>query len=358
MRIGLCTAVLAALCIGSVSAQQFKLPPVKAPAIKPPVTNPAVTNPAVTNPPLTNPPVVNAPVVKPPLINIPAVKPVLANEAGQPQVIKLWAGKVPGETGGLPPEGPAPSKAAAKSVSKSITNVSDPTITIFHPKKADEASTAVIVAPGGGYNVLAWEHEGTQVAQWLNERGVTAVLLKYRVPRRADQPKEKPPVGALQDAQRAVSLVRSKAKEWGIKADHIGFLGFSAGGHLTAWVSTSYDKRAYEPIDAADEQSSRPDFAVLIYAGGVVSKTSPEQMNPEIRVTAQTPPAFLVHAADDSFQNSIAYFQALRQNKVQAELHIYGSGGHGFGMRAIPHPAATWTKRCEDWMAKQGFLTQ
>lgn len=338
MRIGLWSVIVSVVSVGSLFGQQVKPPVIKPPAIKAPVLKPALPSDAG-----------QAQIIKPPVL-----KPALANQSGPPQIVKLWPGKVPGETAALPPEGFAPSKTGGKSTS--ITNISEPTIAIYRPKKADEAGTAVIVAPGGGYNVLAWEHEGTQVVDWLNERGVTAVLLKYRVPRRADQPKDKPPVGALQDAQRAVSLVRSKAKELNIK--NVGFLGFSAGGHLTAWVSTSYDKRAYEPIDAADEQSSRPDFAVLIYAGGVVSKTSPDQINPEIRVTAQTPPSFLVHAADDSFQNSIAYFRALRENKVQAELHIYGSGGHGFGMRAIPHPARTWTVRCEEWMGKQGFLSQ
>ena len=203
------------------------------------------------------------------------------------------------------------------------------------------SDTAVIVAPGGGYNVLAWEHEGTQVAEWLNKIGVTAVVLKYRVPRRPDQPKGQPPIGALQDAQRAVSLVRSNAKEWGVNPEHIGFLGFSAGGHLTAWVSTNFDKRSYESVDAADKQSCRPDFAVLIYPGGVLVKGHPDQLTPELRVSKETPPSLLVHAADDHPESSITYFQELRKNGVQAEIHVYGAGGHGFGMHRTGNPSAT-----------------
>ena len=280
--------------------------------------------------------------------------------AQEATVLKLWPGKVPGEKGDVGAEKELPPKEGEKDPVKRITNVNEPTITIYRPAEAKYTGTAVIIAPGGGYNILAWEHEGTQVATWLNDIGVTGVLLKYRVPRRPDQPKDKPPVGALQDAQRAISLVRSKAKELGIRPDRIGMLGFSAGGHLTAWASTNYDKRGYEPIDAADEQSCRPDFAVLIYSGGIVNKQSPDQFNPEIRVDKGAPPSFLAHAADDgvSPENSIRYFMALRKAGVPAELHVYGSGGHGFGMRKIDHPVAAWPARCAEWMAKQGYLTQ
>lgn len=276
--------------------------------------------------------------------------------AEEPQILKLWPGKAPGEKGDIGPEAPLEPKATEKNPVLRIGNVSDPTIAVYRPAKDKDTGTAVIIAPGGGYFILAYEHEGTKVAEWLAKNGVTGVLLKYRVPRRPDQPKDQPPISALQDAQRAVSLVRSKAKEWGLKPDRIGMLGFSAGAHLTAWTSTNFDKRSYEPIDAADEISSRPDFAVLIYPGGIVGKESSAQIKPEIRVAKTTPPSFLVHAADDSAENSLAYMAALRKAGVSAELHLYGSGGHGFGMRPIPHPAATWTARCEDWMRKQGYL--
>ena len=277
--------------------------------------------------------------------------------AAEPEVIKLWlAGKVPGEKIDIGPEKVQEPKAGEKNPVVRIANVVNPTITVYRPEKNIDTGAAIIIAPGGGYSILAWEHEGTQVAEWLQKTGVTGVVLKYRVPRRPDQPKDQPPSGALQDAQRAISLVRSKSQAWGIKSDKIGVLGFSAGGHLAAWASTNFDKRSYEPFDAADEASARPDFAVLIYAGGVVSRSSPDQLAPEIRVSKLTPPSFLVHAADDKMENSIAYFQALRKNGVQAEVHIYGSGGHGFGMRRIDHPIANWTARCEDWLRKQSYL--
>ena len=289
----------------------------------------------------------------------------------EPEVIKLWpAGKVPGEKIDIGPEKVQEPKAGDKNPVVRITNVVDPTITVYRPEKNIDTGTAIIIAPGGGYSILAWEHEGTQTAEWLQKIGVTGVLLKYRVPRRPDQSKDQPPIGALQDAQRAISLVRSKSQAWGIKSDKIGILGFSAGGHLAAWASTNFDKRSYEPFDAADEASTRPDFAVLIYAGGLVGPTTnidiggnkiayrPEQLAPEIRVSKLTPPSFLVHAADDKMENSIAYFQALRTNGVQAEVHIYGSGGHGFGMRRIDHPIAAWTARCEDWLRKQSYLAK
>lgn len=281
---------------------------------------------------------------------------VVGPASAQPATVKLWPGKVPGEKGNVGPERVLEAKATEKNPVMRITDISDPAIVVYRPEKAKDTGTAVIIAPGGGYNILAWEHEGTQTAEWLNKLGVTGIVLKYRVPRRPDAPKDQPPVAALQDAQRAISLVRSKAKEWGLKDDKIGLLGFSAGGHLTAWTSTNYDKRAYEPVDGVDEISARPDFAVLIYPGGILDKQSPDKLASEIRVTAQTPPSFLVHAADDRPESSIVYFTALRKNNVPAEMHIYGSGGHGFGMRAIPHPAASWTARCEDWMRKQAYV--
>src|SRR5262249_40691305 len=153
-----------------------------------------------------------------------------------------------------------------------ITNVSKPTLSIHRPEKDRNSGVAIVVCPGGGYNMLAWDHEGEQVASWLNSIGVTAAVLKYRVPRRPGSPTDQPPVQAVMDAQRSVSLVRQHAEEWGLDAKRIGILGFSAGGHLGAWASTNADKRAYDSIDAADKVSCRPDFAVLVYPGGVVKR--------------------------------------------------------------------------------------
>ena len=216
---------------------------------------------------------------------------------------------------------------------------------------------AVVIFPGGGYTWLAWDHEGEQVARWLNSIGVTAAVLKYRVPRQPGA-KDRPPAQAAMDAQRAISLVRSKAKRWRIDAKRIGVLGFSAGGHLAAWATTNFDKRSYDKIDAADDVSCRPDFAVLIYPAGLI-KRGPTELSPEIRVTPQTPPCFFVHASDDfgnSPESSVGMYLALRHAKVSAEMHIYASGGHGFGMYPTGKPTATWPKRCEDWLRDIGVV--
>jgi acetyl esterase/lipase len=184
---------------------------------------------------------------------------------------------------------------------------------------------------------------------------VTAAVLKYRVPRREGTPRNVPPPQALMDAQRALSIVRSKASDWGVEPKKIGVLGFSAGGHLGAWVSTNFDKRAYEPVDESDKAGIRPDFAVLIYPGGVIKRGS-DQLSPEIRVTSETPPTFLVHATNDSSENSALLYLALKRAGVPAELHIYSTGGHGFGMRPASQPYAAWPRRCEEWLKTQGVL--
>jgi acetyl esterase/lipase len=272
--------------------------------------------------------------------------------------LDVWPDKPPAEVGSI---GEEQAKMATlpdgTSVIASLTNVSKPTLTVCRPAAAKNSGVAVLVFPGGGYSHLAWDHEGEQVARWLNSVGITGVVLKYRVPRRQGTSTETPPIQALMDAQRAISLVRSKAADWDIDRKRIGVLGFSAGGHLAAWVATNFDKRAYDKIDAADEASCRPDFAVLIYPGGVVKKGTTE-LSPEIRVTPQTPPCFFVHAGDDRVnpENSLTMFRALKLAKVPAELHVYVSGGHGFGMRATGKPTATWPQRCEDWLRDTGVL--
>jgi acetyl esterase/lipase len=239
----------------------------------------------------------------------------------------------------------------------SLTNVSKPTLTVCRPQATKNTGVAVLVFPGGGYNFLSWDHEGEQVAHWLNSIGVTAAVLKYRVPRREGTPKEKPPIQALMDAQRAISLMRSKAADWSVDPKRIGVLGFSAGGHLAAWAATNFDKRSYDQVDTSDQTSCRPDFAVVIYPGGVVKRGTAE-LSPEIRVTPQTPPCFFAQAHDDrvNAENSVAMYLALKRAGVPAELHIYASGGHGFGMRPTGKPAATWPKRCEEWLRATGVL--
>jgi acetyl esterase/lipase len=280
----------------------------------------------------------------------------LGQNAEKPVVIDVWPGKAPGETGNIGEEKFLEQKTGEKQV-KRLTNVTKPTLTIYRPAKDKDTGAAVLICPGGGYNILAWDLEGEEVASWLNSIGVTGIVLKYRVPRRPDQPKDKPPIGALQDAQRALSLVRSKAKELGIDPKRLGMLGFSAGGHLTAWASTNFDKRAYEPIDDVDKIGCRPDFAVLIYPGGLVAKDK-DELDPAIRVSKETPPAFFAHASNDPVkaENSVQMYLALKKAGVPAEMHIYSSGGHGFGLRPSEQPCSTWPKQCGEWMRTQGFL--
>jgi len=262
-------------------------------------------------------------------------------------VLNVWPGNPPGETKPIAEE-----KIEGTIGSRRITNVSKPTLTVYRPAKDKDTGVAVIIAPGGGYRILAWDHEGEDVAAWLNSLGITGAILKYRVPRRPDNPN-----GPLQDAQRAISLVRSKAQEWKLDPKRIGMLGFSAGGHLTAWTSTNFDKRAYEAVDAADKVSCRPDFAVVIYPGGVVDKAK-EHLTPQIRVSHETPPTFITQANDDRVgpENSAVLYLALKKAGVPAELHIYATGGHGYGLRPSKNPCSEWPKRCEEWLRVQKVL--
>lgn len=276
--------------------------------------------------------------------------------ADAPMVLTLWPDKPPGETTTIGEEKYQDARPGEKPV-KRLTNVSKPTLTLFRPAKEKDTGAAVIIAPGGAYSILAWDLEGEEVAQWLNSIGVTGIILKYRVPRRPDQPRDTPPIGPQQDAQRAVSLLRSKAKDWGIDPNRIGMLGFSAGGHLTAATATGFSKRTYEPLDDIDRVSCRPDFVVLIYPAYLVTKDNSE-LDPSIRVSREDPPMFFAHAADDGVkaENSIRMVLALRRVGVPAELHLYTKGGHGFGLRPSEHACCTWPQRCEEWLKAQGML--
>ena len=260
----------------------------------------------------------------------------------------VWPGQAPGEIGAIGQERIDEKPHGTNEKIHLITNVTKPTLTIYRPAKEKDTGAAVVICPGGGYSVLAWDLEGTEVADWLNKCGVTGIILKYRVPARKGPPRQLLP---LMDAQRAMSVVRSKAKEWGIDPKRIGMLGFSAGGNLTAFACTNYDKRAYEAIDEIDRISCRPDFGVLLYPAWLVRKDT-EELEPELRVDAKTPPMFLVHADNDglSAANSAAMYLALKRAKVPTELHIYNTGGHGFGLRPTTQPCSTWPDRCEAWM--------
>ena len=273
----------------------------------------------------------------------------------KPLVLDLWDGKPPGaeikeeeKDFTKPKEGLVAGKRLIR-----LGHVSKPTISVYRPAKDKDTGTAVIVCPGGGYNILAWDLEGTEVATWLNSLGVTAVVLKYRVPRR---PGEKDtPLGPLQDAQKAIRLVRGKAEEWNLKPDRIGILGFSAGGHLAAAASILHAKKSY-PSDKLEE-SCRPDFTLLIYPAYLINaeKTA---IRKELEVTKDTPPMFLVHAADDGVpsENSALLYVALRKAKVSAELHIFAAGGHGYGLRKTAMPVTAWPELAGAWMKGRGLL--
>jgi acetyl esterase/lipase len=229
-----------------------------------------------------------------------------------------------------------------------LGNVSTPTLTLYAPK-GKNTGAAVVVFPGGGYRILAIDLEGQEVCDWLNSAGVNCILLKYRVPDTGPYPKSP---AALQDAQRALGLVRLHAAEWQIDPSRIGVLGFSAGGHLVAALSTHFDERLYPPVDAADKLSCRPDFAVIVYPGYLALADKNFAPNADINPTANTPPSFIVQAEDDPVhvENAVVYFLALKNAKVPAELHIYAQGGHGYGLRRTALPVTTWPDSVEAWL--------
>jgi acetyl esterase/lipase len=229
-----------------------------------------------------------------------------------------------------------------------LGNVSTPTLTLYSPTSKNTGA-AVVVFPGGGYHILAIDLEGTEVCDWLNSAGITCVLLKYRVPDTGPYPKS---AAALQDAQRALGIVRSHAAEWHIDPQRIGVLGFSAGAHLAAALSTHFDQRLYDPVDAADQLSCRPDFAVIVYPGYLALAEQNFAPNPEINPTDKTPPSFIVQAENDPvhIENSTVYFLALKNAKVPAELHIYAQGGHGYGLRRTALPVTGWPQLVETWL--------
>jgi acetyl esterase/lipase len=230
-----------------------------------------------------------------------------------------------------------------------LGNVSTPTLTFYAPK-GKNTGAAVVVFPGGGYHILALDLEGTEVCDWLTAKGIACAVLKYRVPGTGPYPKSS---AALQDAQRALGMVRAHAAEWHIDANHIGALGFSAGGHLAAALSTHFDQRLYDPVDAADQLSCRPDFAVVAYPGYLAMADQNFIFNPDVPVTDRTPPTFLVQAEDDHtapVENSVAYFLALKKAKVPTEMHLYAEGGHGFGLRRTALPITAWPIEVEIWL--------
>jgi len=265
--------------------------------------------------------------------------------------LQVWPHGAPGAAANPAPEGDTTTAkdhlVAGKAVVR-IGNVSLPTLTLYTPT-GRSTGAAVVVFPGGGYSVLAIDLEGTEVCDWLTSAGITCVLLKYRVPDTGPYPKS---AAALQDAQRALGMVRSHAAEWHIDPKRIGILGFSAGAHLAAALSTHFDKRVYDPIDAVDKISCRPDFAVIVYPGYLAIEEQNFAGNRDIHPTEQTPPSFIVQAEDDPVhvENSTVYFLALKNAKVPAELHLYAQGGHGYGLRRTELPVTGWPQLVETWL--------
>ena len=272
--------------------------------------------------------------------------------------LPLWPGAAPGAQANAPAEvdtTTAKDNLIAGKPLVRLGNVSTPTLTLYKPTGAVNTGATVVVFPGGGYKILAIDLEGTEVCDWLNSAGITCVLVKYRVPDSGPYPKSS---AALQDAQRAVGLVREHATEWGIDPKRVGVLGFSAGAHLAAALSTHYDQRLYDPMDAADKLSCRPDFAVIVYPGYLALADKNFAANADINPTADTPPSFIVQAEDDPVhvENAVVYFLQLKNAKVPAELHIYAQGGHGYGLRRTALPVTTWPQAVETWLHTIGIL--
>jgi acetyl esterase/lipase len=273
--------------------------------------------------------------------------------------LKLWHGVAPGEKAGvIGDEKAEPGKETMPIIR--VQNVTEPTLAVYQPDSGKATGTCVVIFPGGGYNILAYNHEGTEIAHWLNSIGVTAVVVKYRVPRRTGQPKHLAP---LQDAQRAIRLVRHNAETWKINAQKIGVLGFSAGAHLTLMTATNCNEKVYEPADDADQLSAKPDFAAPIYLAYALGEKADQKrtdipLEENIRITKDTPPMFLSICDDDPVgsMGSVQLYMKLRENGISCELHVFAKGGHGYGIRTDRVPAAGWNRLCEDWLKQLKFL--
>jgi acetyl esterase/lipase len=278
----------------------------------------------------------------------------------KPKVVDVWPGKPPEEPGTIGAEyvrmSPklTPKDVEVTESTRMVTNVTKPTITIYRPARDKDTGAAAIILPGGGYWNLFWELEGEEVAAWLNTHGVTGIILKYRVPRRPDEPKGAPARRPLQDAQRAVSLVRSNAKAWGIDPDRIGMIGFSAGGHLAIATAVGFEKRTYAAIDDIDKVSCRPDFAIAAYSGYLR-----EELAKGLKIPAKTAPVFLAHGDADIIsdpEHSVLTYRALKRAGVSAELHLYAGAAHDFAVRPSDRHCSKWTESCAAWMKSQGLL--
>lgn len=267
--------------------------------------------------------------------------------------VLLFPGGAPGESGRMKQADDASGNKVAGCPVIRVSNVDKPTLTFYPAPSNNNSGVTIIVNPGGGYNILAYNLEGTEICQRFNEYGINCVLVKYRVPRREGLEKHEAP---LQDLQRAIAYTRSHAAEWGINPNKIGVLGFSAGAHLSAMASTSYRTRTYPAVDSYDEASLRPDFCALIYPAYLSGENF--TISPELQVDGNTPPTILVQTQDDTshVNSSLFYYYALKEAKVPAALHIYPSGGHGYGLRNTGHTVNEWPHRVLSWLRDMKIL--
>ena len=262
------------------------------------------------------------------------------------ETFPVWPGVPPGQTGARGEEKRVENRPRPF---YQITDVSKPTVSVFLPPKEKRLGTALVILPGGGLQRLAIETEGFEVAEWAVAHGITAFMVKYRVPA--------PAASGAQDAERAISLIRARAKDWDIDPDSIGAIGFSAGGEVAARIVTENNPRMYETVDTNDSFSCRPDFVAMIYPGGLTAGNSFNIKEPiNSKIDRSSPPMFFVHASDDQAENSLAYALALKRARVPVEVHIYREGAHGFGMRESGLPVGGWTDRFHDWLRSLGFL--
>ena len=285
----------------------------------------------------------------------------------QPFTLQLWSGKIPGAVNGAEKKWPKPSEEG-----RCIERISNPELEVFLPATGNETGTAVLIMPGGGYGKVCIYHEGYELAKWFAEKGIAGIVLKYRLP--SDEIMKDKSIGPLQDAQEAMRVIRSNAQKWNINPKKVGVMGFSAGGHLASTLSTHYQENVYE---SQYKSSARPNFSILIYPvisfdegithmgsrvsliGKAPDSTTVKRFSNELQVTKDTPPAFLVHSADDNavpVMNSIRYFEALQQHQVPAELHIYQRGGHGYGVGEKDSAESAWPQACLKWMEAGGWL--
>lgn len=273
----------------------------------------------------------------------------------QEKPIILFPKGAPGEITKLTEKSDSSGPKTGNQAVQRISDVGIPTITIYQAPDDVATGAAMLVCPGGGYNILAYDLEGTEVCQWLNEIGITAVLLKYRVPRREGRAKHEAP---LQDAQRAMSYLRTHAEQLNIDPERIGVIGFSAGAHLATMLSTNAEAHTYPTVDAADKANTRPNFCMLIYPAYL--DAAGFALAPEVKVSASTPPTLLIQTEDDkSFINSsLFYYYALKEAGVPATMHLYSKGGHGYGLRDTGAAVNEWPDRAEDWMRELAIIEQ